>query len=114
MIAFGSMMAYGRTQIFQVSPGAASVASFLSISATRLSVHLAEHLCTPASVQAFNTLLKFPYGGDSVFVFTIDSEAFAKLFQLRIQVNRENVRDWNVVDMPHSALGRVFGRYIIL
>jgi hypothetical protein len=80
VIAFGGMVANGRAQIFQVSPGTAPVASFLPIGATRLSVHLAEHLCTPPRVQSLDTLLKFPYGGDGVFAFAIDFEAIAKIF----------------------------------
>ena len=80
MKAFGGMMANSRAQIFQVSSATASVASFLPIRATRLSVHLAEHLCTPPRIQSLDALLKFPYGGDSVFAFAIDLEAIAKLF----------------------------------
>jgi hypothetical protein len=80
VITFGGMMTNGRPQIFQVSPGTASVASFLPIRATRLSVHLAEHFCTPPRVQSLDALLKFPYGGDGVFAFAIDFETIAKLF----------------------------------
>lgn len=73
-------MTNGRAQIFQVSPGTTSVASFLPIGATRLSVHLAKDFCTPPGVQSLDTPLKFPYAGDGVFAFAIDFEAIAKIF----------------------------------
>jgi len=77
---FGGVMTNGRAQIFEVSPSAASVTSFLPIRATRLSVHLAEHLCSPPRVQSLDAFLKFSYCGDGVFAFGISFETIAKLF----------------------------------
>jgi hypothetical protein len=80
VIAFSGMMADGRAQILQVSPSATSVTSFPSVSATRLTVHLAEHLCAPPRVQSLDALLEFSHGGNGVFVFAINFEAITKLF----------------------------------
>jgi hypothetical protein len=55
------MMADGRAQILQVSPSATSVTPFLSVSATRLAVDLAEHLCAPPRVQSLDALFEFSY-----------------------------------------------------
>ncbi|HJP69028.1 MAG TPA: hypothetical protein VJ846_09020 [Sphingomicrobium sp.] len=114
MIAFSCMVADGRAQIFQVSPSATSITPFPSVSATRLAAHLTEHFCAPPRIQSLDALLEFSYGGNGVFVFAINFEAITKLFQLRIQVYREDVRNRDIINVPDSPFRRVLGGDVFL
>jgi hypothetical protein len=112
--SFGSVMANGCTQILQISARATSVTSFLSVGATCLTIHIAEHLCAPPVVQSLDPLFKLAYSRNGIRISAINVETITKLFELSIQVNRENVRDRDIVDVPHAPLRSVFGCYIFL
>jgi len=113
MISFGRVMTNGSTEIFQISACAALFSAFLGVGATCLAVDVAEHFCAPPLVQSLDPFLELADSGDGIFTFAVDSETMAKLVQLYIQINRESVRDRDIVYVAHSPLRYVFRRYVV-
>jgi hypothetical protein len=67
----------------------------------------------PPVVQSFDSLFEFADIWDGIFAFAIDIEASAKLVQLRIQVNQQDIRDCNIVYVANASLRGVLGGYVV-
>jgi hypothetical protein len=113
MICFSRVMTNRSSEILKISAGSALLAVHLGIGATRFAVDVAKHFRAPPVIQSLYPLLELAASGNGLVAFAVDIESAAQLVELRIQVNRKNVGDWNIVNMAHSPLGSVFSRDVV-
>jgi hypothetical protein len=112
MISFDCVVTDRSAEIFKVSARPSFLTALLGIRATSFSIELAQHFCAPPVVQTLNSLLEFTNVGDGIFALIIHVETLAQLVQLRIQIDREEIRNCNIVNVTDSQLRGALGDYM--